>query len=558
MKSVSLLCYLVKLLVRLFMAMFNFNLLYSAYGWVRRTLCFCWRFTKRIFNPISEYLFLRIPWRKDTGSQGELGVNAEDRPTERRFSDQDEESHSPEGQHEAACRERTADSHRELTCKRPRFEEDDDEFDSDEYRVEPTDELYCGYDSRWETEEPQRGKVTRTKRPAVYNSPVRQQRRNTFSDTGSQGELGVNAEDRPTERRFSDQDEESHSPEGQHEAACRERTADSHRELTCKRPRFEEDGDEFDGDEYRVEPTDELYCGYDSTWETEEPQRGKVTRTKRPAVYNYMFDRFENAAKDMQNYRHDYPSPVRQQRRNQVSDAKPNLQFYLGVKCSVPDGVYIGGFHTDWYGQYNSLESVHSYIQWLFPLQEPGMNYEASTLTKEEITEFCQSDTAKANLVKSYKLMLDFYGIELCDEETGEVKRAFNWRDRFNNLNSRLHNNLRITRILKCLGTLGYRHYQAPLVRFFLEETLVHGQLPDVKISVLNYFVFAVLDKRERRSLIKFAYFRYDRKEEFVWCPKKIQTTWSQQGMEGRKEACELDLNRVSLYNEDESQDGEN
>ncbi|XP_031713183.1 opioid growth factor receptor-like [Anarrhichthys ocellatus] len=391
------------------MAMFNFNLLYSAYGWFRRTMCFFWRFTKRIFNPIYEYLFVRIPWRKGTGSQAELEVNAEDIPTERRFSDQDEESHSPEGQHEAACRERTADSHRELTCKRPRFEED--------------------------------------------------------------------------------------------------------------------------GDEYRVEPTDELYCGYDSTWETEEPQRGKVTRTKRPAVYNYMFDRFENAAKDMQNYRHDYPSPVRQQRRNQVSDAKPNLQFYLGMKCSVPDGVYIDGFHTDWYGQYNSLESVHSYIQWLFPLQEPGMNYEASTLTKEEITEFCQSNTAKANLVKSYKLMLDFYGIELCDEETGEVKRAFNWRDRFNNLNSRLHNNLRITRILKCLGTLGYRHYQAPLVRFFLEETLVHGQLPDVKISVLNYFLFAVLDKRERRSLIKFAYFRYDRKEEFVWCPKKIQTIWSQQGI---------------------------
>ncbi|KAM6947952.1 opioid growth factor receptor-like [Lycodopsis pacificus] len=411
MQSVSLLCYFVKLLVRLFVAMFNFSRLYSAYEWFRRALCFCWRFTKRIFNPICGYLLLRIPWRKDTGSK-ELGVNAQDRPTERRFSDQD--VHSPEGQHEAA-------SHRELTCKRPRFEED-------EYRVEPTDELYCGHDPRWKTEEPQRG--------------------------------------------------------------------------------------------------------------------------KRPAAYNY--NRFENAAKDMQNYRHDYPSPVRQKRRNKFSDTKPNLQFYLGMTCSVPDGVYIGSFHKDWYGQYNKLESVHSYIQWLFPLQEPGMNYEATTLTKEEITDFRQSDTAKANLVKSYKLMLDFYGIELCDEETGEVKRASNWRDRFNNLNSRLHNNLRITRILKCLGTLGYRHYQAPLVRFFLEETLVHGQLPDVKISVLNYFVFGVLDKRERRSLIKFAYVHYDRKEEFIWCPKKIQMIWSQQGMEGRKEACEPDLNRVSRSQDEE------
>ncbi|KAK9529454.1 hypothetical protein VZT92_013544 [Zoarces viviparus] len=458
MKSVSLLCYFVKLLVRLFVAMFNFNRLYSAYGWFRRKLCFFWRLMKRKFNPICEYVLLRIPWRKDTGSQGELGANAEDRrsygPTERRFSDQGEESHSPEGQHEDACREWAADAH---------------------------------------------------------------------------------------------------SPEGQRDAACREWAADSRPELTCKRPRLEEDADEFDGDEYRVEPTDELYCGYDSTWETEEPQRGKVTRTKRSAVYNYMFNRFENAAKDMQNYRNDYPSLVRQQRRNHISDAEPNLQFYLGMKSSVPDDVFIDSFHTDWYGQYNRLESVHSYIQWLFPLQEPGMNYEASTLTKEEITGFCQSDTAKANLVKSYKLMLDFYGIELCDEETGEVKRASNWRDRFNNLNSRLHNNLRITRILKCLGTLGYRHYQAPLVRFFLEETLVNGQLPDVKISVLNYFVFAVLDKRERRSLIKFAYVHYDRKEEFIWCPKKIQMIWSQQGMEGRKEACEPDLNRVSRSPDEEN-----
>lgn len=154
--------------------------------------------------------------------------------------------------------------------------------------------------------------------------------------------------------------------------------------------------------------------------------------------------------------------------------------------------------------------------------------------------------------------MLDFYGIELCDEQTGKVKRASNWEERFDNLNSwawnfkptiyslyysldvtedtnpfflftflifgsRTHNNLRLTRILKCLGTLGYPNYQAPLVRFFLEMTLERGLLPNVKTSVLNYFVFAVRDKRQRRRLIKFAYSKYHNKEEFVWCPKNIQ-----------------------------------
>ncbi|KAM7402673.1 hypothetical protein PAMP_017891 [Pampus punctatissimus] len=206
---------------------------------------------------------------------------------------------------------------------------------------------------------------------------------------------------------------------------------------------------------------------------------------------------------------------------------KPNLNFYLGLRASSPDGVYISDFHNGWYGEYDTLEYVHTYIQWLFPLQEPGMNCDASTLTKAEIEDFLENTTAKKNLLMSYKLMLDFYGIELCNEETGDVRRSLKWRERFNNLNSHTHNNLRITRILKCLGTLGYQHYQAPLVHFFLEETLIHRELPKVKDSVLSYFLFAVLDKRQRRELIKFAYLNYDCSDEFVWCPKKIQMKWS-------------------------------
>lgn len=86
-----------------------------------------------------------------------------------------------------------------------------------------------------------------------------------------------------------------------------------------------------------------------------------------------------------------------------------------------------------------------------------------------------------------------------------------------------MHNNLRITRILKSLGELGFEHYQAPLVRFFLEETLVKKNLSSVKRSVLDYFVFAVRDKRERRKLIRYAYQHYEPKDKFVWCPRRIQ-----------------------------------
>lgn len=281
-----------------------------------------------------------------------------------------------------------------------------------------------------------------------------------------------------------------------------------------------------------MDTTDELYCEYDSTWETESNQEGtSKNRVRRPAASrnSYKFRRFESAARDMQNYRHGYPCQIRQRQWMDPAsgeDNQPNLRFYLGDRPSVPDDVYIHDFHDNWFGDYYTLEDVHTYIQWLFPLQEPGMNYEATPLTKEEIKAFRESQTAKDNLLKSYKLMLDFYGIQLDDEKTGEVSRAQNWFHRFRNLNNRTHNNLRITRILKCLGTLGYADYQEPLVRFFLEETLVHGELPNVKDSVLNYFVFAVLDKKQRRKLINFAYLHYDCPEEFVWCPKKIQTVW--------------------------------
>uniref|UniRef100_A0A668SLC9 Opioid growth factor receptor (OGFr) conserved domain-containing protein n=1 Tax=Oreochromis aureus TaxID=47969 RepID=A0A668SLC9_OREAU len=157
------------------------------------------------------------------------------------------------------------------------------------------------------------------------------------------------------------------------------------------------------------------------------------------------------------------------------------------------------------------------------------------------LQDFLNHSIAKENLLKSYKLMLDFYGI------------------RFHNLNSHTHNNLRITRILKCLGNLGYPHYQAPLVHFFLEETLVNGQLPNIRDSVLSYFMFAVLDKTQRRNLIKYAYLNYEPKDEFVWCPKKIQKLWSMQSKAAKEEAADsLELQDDTLISDSEAQEEEN
>ncbi|XP_017352010.1 opioid growth factor receptor-like protein 1 [Ictalurus punctatus] len=260
---------------------------------------------------------------------------------------------------------------------------------------------------------------------------------------------------------------------------------------------------------------------YDSTWDDEYGDQKlsmmRVTKHRTRTTQRNLV-----AARDMQMFRHrcEKNRPVYQHGQE---SRLPNLDFYQNKTPSRPDGVYIEDFHKHWFGDYTKLEKVHSYIQWLFPTQEPGVNYCAHVLTPTEIMHFHKDNTVKKRLLKSYKLMLDFYGIKLVCETTGKVQYAGNWKERFENLNRNTHNNLRITRILKCLGLLGFRHYQAPLVDFFLKETLVHGNLPQVKQSVMDYFIFTVLDKSERKQLIKFAFCHFEPKEQFVWCPIRIQ-----------------------------------
>lgn len=277
---------------------------------------------------------------------------------------------------------------------------------------------------------------------------------------------------------------------------------------------------------------DDCVCEYDSTWDTEsdgedpagESQTRRSSQDKNKSSWTLVTwhptPRNMRAAKDMQNYRRGYPNLTDDEC---PEDKMSNLQFYLNKSPSAPDDVYIDSFLKEWKNDYKRLERVHSYIQWLFPLREPGVNYMASELTKKEIEAFKKSEDAQKRLIESYELMLGFYGIRLVNKDTGEVKRAENWKERFGNLERNMHNNLRITRILKSLGELGLEHYQAPLVRFFLEETLVRKTLSSVKRSVLDYFLFAVLDKQKRQELVRYAYLHFEPKDKFVWCPRKIQ-----------------------------------
>ncbi|KAK1337094.1 hypothetical protein QTO34_001716 [Cnephaeus nilssonii] len=278
------------------------------------------------------------------------------------------------------------------------------------------------------------------------------------------------------------------------------------------------------------------------------------------------------AMQDTRRYRHHYPDLM----EGDSNGDMPNLSFYRNEIQFLPNGCFIEDILQKWRDDYDLLEDNHSYIQWLFPLREPGVNWHAKPLTQREIKAFKSTKEAGQRFVQAYELMLGFYGIELEDRDTGKVRRAQSYQKRFQNLNCLVgervfhgtkgtvtlqedrggiinpaylrllevgcspvgegkqasrpahqrplpprhsHNNLRITRILKSLGELGLERYQAPLVRFFLEETLVRRELPGVRQSALDYFVFTVRCPRQRRALLRFAWEHFRPRRQFVWAP---------------------------------------
>jgi hypothetical protein len=119
------------------------------------------------------------------------------------------------------------------------------------------------------------------------------------------------------------------------------------------------------------------------------------------------------------------------------------------------------------------LESVHDYIQWLFPLSETsGFNPDAPVLTPDVIRAFRSRKDMRENLRRSFLSMLRFYGLQLRDSEVVRgndfEKKTANW------LRAGNHNHLRITRILKSLTLLGLeaeaRVFFECLERIYKEE----------------------------------------------------------------------------------------
>ena len=114
-----------------------------------------------------------------------------------------------------------------------------------------------------------------------------------------------------------------------------------------------------------------------------------------------------------------------------------------------------------------------------------GMNYAAQPLTVAEIERMVASPSETRNrVVRSYQLMLDFYGMQIADEATGRIERTPGFRKRYDNLTRSLHNYLRISRICKALGELGHARYVAPWLLFILAEQSEHHELDNSSLRV--------------------------------------------------------------------------
>lgn len=208
----------------------------------------------------------------------------------------------------------------------------------------------------------------------------------------------------------------------------------------------------------------------------------------------------QRAEDDAQAYLQGYPG--QQDNLNKGN----NLAYYSNELRMKPDNYLVEEFHKEKWGDYDFLEEGHSFIQWLFPIREQGLNYQADPLQKWEADKIAADPTLQGRIIKSYQLLLNFYGMRLYDEKTGDIRRnEKNFEARYDNLERCTHNFLRITRILKCLGEVGLSHYQYPFMQHVFNEIFLKRNLECCEQSARLYWVNVVKNDKERAALKEFA-----------------------------------------------------
>lgn len=141
------------------------------------------------------------------------------------------------------------------------------------------------------------------------------------------------------------------------------------------------------------------------------------------------------------------------------------------------------------------LESVHDYIQWLFPLPEPSaFNPQAPILTEDTVDAFHADPELRGRLLRSLTLMLDFYGLtrESGGDGTPRVEPGPDFAAKSRGwLQAGDHNHLRLTRILTSVRLLGLDEHSRALYECLAGIARDHPHA--VSATTLDYWRQAAL-----------------------------------------------------------------
>ena len=185
-----------------------------------------------------------------------------------------------------------------------------------------------------------------------------------------------------------------------------------------------------------------------------------------------------------------------------------NVQFYKDEIPMKPVGLTVSEFDTQHRGNFRFLESCHSFIQWLFPNREKGLNYQAPVLTKAEIA-IMSADEAILNRVRqSLQLMLEFYGMSLITLPAAGglavCRNPATWDACIRNLSWSSHNWLRISRILKFLTDIGLEEEKMAYLRRLRYEVTIANTLSHAGNSYTRFWAGTIADEAARKAFLAF------------------------------------------------------
>ena len=206
--------------------------------------------------------------------------------------------------------------------------------------------------------------------------------------------------------------------------------------------------------------------------------------------------------RDIQHFLLNYPD------QRDDSNSNSNLKFFRNEIAFRPSGCTIDRFHEIAFQKYKLLERHHGYIQWLFPIREQGLNFHSSPLQPHEAKTIRESPELKTRVLVSFKIMLDFFGMDLDDENPLVITRHADHRvcrQRYMNLMESYHNYLRITRILKSLCELGHQDYVPSFLLFILAEQSQYNNLNTLELSesMDHYWVYCMRERDAQHSVAK-------------------------------------------------------